>query len=187
MNWSKLWLLNVLSKQTTLFTVFLPLGLLVIAFYLIIAGQSILMPLAIAIFNWYLINAFAGAIQQLNILGWHPPRLLSFIAAFVILLLCLGGIVELIADNLALISAKSSSYQDGVETIIRKFFGHFPIKKIPTVFSPDDIMHYWGGGMITTVGSELTCYCGRQSDWGPLLHRRILVYGRSLRLKPSSS
>jgi AI-2 transport protein TqsA len=149
----------VLSNQTTLLTVFLSLGLLVIAFYLITAGQSILMPLAIAVFNWYLINAFAGAIQQLNILGWRPPRLLSFIAAFVILLLCLGGIVELIASNLTLISAKFPFYQDRFQEILSKFLGHFHIKKIPTIFSTQDIMRY-GAGIISTVGSKLTSTAG---------------------------
>jgi AI-2 transport protein TqsA len=149
----------MLSKQTNLLTVFLSLGLFVLAVYLIIAGQSILVPLAIAIFIWYLINAFAGTIQQLNILGWHPPRLLSFIAAFIVLLLCLGAIVELVANNLALISAKFPFYQDRFEEILSKFFGHFHIKKIPSVFSTDDIMHY-GAGMISTVGSELTSTAG---------------------------
>ena len=149
----------MLSKQTNLLTVFLSLGVLVIAVYLIIAGQSILMPLAIAIFIWYLINAFAGAIQRLSILGWHPPRLLSFIAAFVVLLLCLGFIVELIANNLALISVKFPFYQDRFEAIQSKFLGHFHIKKIPSVFSTDSIMQY-GAGMISTVGSELTSTAG---------------------------
>ena len=149
----------MLSKQTTLLTAFLSLGLLVIAFYLIIAGQSILMPLAIAIFNWYLINAFAGAIQQLNILGWHPPRLLSFVAAFVILLICLGAIVELIASNLALISVKFPFYQDRFQDILSKFLEHFHIKKIPSVFSTAEIMRY-GAGIISTIGSELTSTAG---------------------------
>ena len=149
----------MLSKQTTLLTAFLSLALLVIAFYLIIAGQSILMPLAIAIFNWYLINAFAGAIQRLNILGWRPPRLLSFIAAFVILLICLGAIVELIANNLALISVKFPFYQDRFQEILSKFLAHFHIKKIPTVFSTGEIMHY-GAGIISTIGSKLTSTAG---------------------------
>jgi predicted PurR-regulated permease PerM len=149
----------MLSKQTNLFTVFISLGVLVIAVYLITAGQSILMPLAIAIFIWYLINAFAGAIQRLTILGCHPPRLLSFIAAFVVLFLCLGFIVELIANNLALISAKFPFYQDRFDAIQSKFLGHFHIKKIPSIFSTDNIMHY-GAGMISTVGSELTSTAG---------------------------
>lgn len=117
------------------------------------------MPLAIAIFNWYLINAFAGAIQQLNILGWHPPRLLSFIAAFVILLICLGAIVELIATNLAIISAKFPFYQVRFQEILSKFLGHFHVKKIPSIFSTEDIMRY-SGGIISTVGSKLTSTAG---------------------------
>jgi AI-2 transport protein TqsA len=149
----------MLAKQTNLFTVFLSLGVLVIAVYLITAGQSILMPLAIAIFIWYLINAFAGAIQRLTILGWHPPRLLSFIAAFIVLFLCLSFIVELIANNLALISAKFPFYQDRFDAIQSKFLGHFHIKKVPSVFSTDNIMHY-GAGMISIVGSELTSTAG---------------------------
>lgn len=138
---------------------FLSLGLLVLVIFLIIVGQSILMPLATAIFIWYLINAFAGAIQQLTILGWHPPRLLSFITAFVVLLLCLGFIVELLANNLALISAKSPFYQDRFEAILSKFRGHLHMKKIPSVLSTDDMMRY-GAGMISTVGSELTATAG---------------------------
>lgn len=149
----------MLSKRTNLLTVFLSLGLLVLAVYLIRAGQSILMPLAIAIFIWYLINAFAGAIQQLNILGWHPPRLLSFITAFVVLLLCLGFIVELIANNVALIATKLPFYQDHFEVILNKFLGHFHIKRIPSVFNTDSIMQY-GASTISTAASELTATAG---------------------------
>ena len=42
--------------------------------YLLISGRNILIPIAIAIMAWYLVNAIARGIMRLSIRGVHPPR-----------------------------------------------------------------------------------------------------------------
>jgi len=149
----------MLNNQTNPLKIFLWFGLLVLVVYLIMVGQSILMPLVIAIFIWYLLNAFAGTIQKLNIFGWHPPRILSFVIAFIILLVLIGLLVELIAINVAQVATEIPIYQAKLQNIVNKVLKHFGLIKIPSFIKTDDIMHF-GTGIISTVASEITSAAG---------------------------
>ncbi|MDA2918344.1 AI-2E family transporter [Desulfobacterota bacterium AH_259_B03_O07] len=149
----------MLNNQTNPLKIFLWFGLLVLVVYLIMVGQSILMPLVIAIFIWYLLNAFAGTIQKLNIFGWHPPRILSFVIAFIILLVLIGLLVELIAINVAQVASEIPTYQAKFEDILNKVLKHLGLSKIPSVIKTDDIMHF-GTAIFSSIASEVTSIFG---------------------------
>ena len=49
-------------------------GIAALTIYLLISGRNILIPIAIAVMAWYLINAIARGIRRISIRGVRPPR-----------------------------------------------------------------------------------------------------------------
>src|SRR5689334_10435940 len=89
-------------------------GLTAFVVYLLIVGQSILLPFVIAVFVWYLINAFATLSDRLRV-GGHPlPAMLRFSAAVVILCVMTWVVVTIIIRNIGQVMAAAPTYQENL-------------------------------------------------------------------------
>src|SRR4051812_46183580 len=80
--------------------------------YVLVIAQGIIIPLVIAVFIWYLINAIARVLMN-----WHPrgitiPRPACFAAAMGVLLLGIYGIFAVIRQNVGLVIKAAPGYQD---------------------------------------------------------------------------
>ena len=71
-----------------------------LVFYLLVVGQSILLPLVIAIVFWYLINLLSDLFGKISVAGGPLSRTSRYILSFSTFIIIIWALVELIALNI---------------------------------------------------------------------------------------
>ncbi|TAL28751.1 MAG: AI-2E family transporter [Alphaproteobacteria bacterium] len=106
---------------------------LFLAVYVLSLGAHIFVPLVIAIFIWYLINAIARWLAGLGGFGIRIPRLFCFSLSIGLLLLGIYGIFELIKQNVTQVAAAAPHYQQNFEAIKPRVMEILGLDHIPTM------------------------------------------------------
>ena len=91
-----------------------------LTFVLLIQGRDLLIPIAVAIMIWYLLNALARGFHALPLGTRHLPNWVSMALAIVTVLIGLALVAELISGNISQVSAAAPSYQANIEILIAK-------------------------------------------------------------------
>ena len=91
--------------------------------YVLATGRDLLVPLAIAIIIWYLINALATAVGRLRLASWTPPGWLRLTASVAAVVLVLIGMAELISDSFVAVTEAAPRYQANIERLISRVAG----------------------------------------------------------------
>ena len=102
---------------------FLIAGLALISVVLLVYGAGILIPLAVAVLFWMFINALARMYQRLWSAYLGPLRFLALGLAFLTLLAASIGIGQIIAANVAEISARTPDFGRSVNILIDEVAG----------------------------------------------------------------
>ena len=68
--------------------------LVVLVFYLLVVGESLLLPLVIAIALWYLINTLAQSFHRIEVAGYRLPVLLCRTAAVFTFLFLIWALIR---------------------------------------------------------------------------------------------
>ena len=107
--------------------------MVMLTFYLLIAGQEVILPFVIALVFWYLINLLAKSYQRLEISGHNMPgwfcfalSLLSFVAMF-------WGTVKVISMNVDGVLEVAPTYQANLESKMNSLLAYFGIEQAPTI------------------------------------------------------
>lgn len=99
-------------------------GLIALVVYLMIVGTSILLPLVIATFICYLINALATASRKIRIFGRALPNGVRLAAAIVIILFFSWFVVNLVVKNINQVTAAVPGYQQNLQTLAERLGEH---------------------------------------------------------------
>lgn len=111
----------------------LTMFVVVLSFYVLHLGQSILLPLVIAGAIAYLINVFAYAISKIRLGGFQLPKLLTFVIAVLAILISLTFIVQLISNNVAQVIKQAPTYQANLEIRINTIYQILGLEQSPSV------------------------------------------------------
>ena len=87
---------------------------------LLVEGRDLLIPLAVAIVVWYVLNALANFYRRLCLGAWNPPGWLCMTASILTVLLALALAAEMIGGNVAAVSAAAPQYQVNLERLIAR-------------------------------------------------------------------
>lgn len=87
---------------------------------LLVEGRDLLIPIAVAIMIWYLMNALMRGFHALPLGGLRLPYWLSLLLAIATVLIGLSLIAKLVGDNIAEVSAAAPAYQANIEALIAK-------------------------------------------------------------------
>lgn len=87
---------------------------------LLVEGRDLLIPLAVAIVIWYVLNALANFYRRLGRGAWYPPGWLCMTASILTVLLALALFAEMISGNIAAVSAAAPQYQINLERLIAR-------------------------------------------------------------------
>ncbi|NKB48281.1 MAG: AI-2E family transporter [Alphaproteobacteria bacterium] len=111
-----------MSEQVSAKAVAFASSIIVVAltFVLLIQGRDLLIPIAVAVMIWYLLNALARAFHLIPLGSYHLPNWIAMTLAIITVLVGLGLIAELISDNIAQVSAAAPGYQANIEILIAK-------------------------------------------------------------------
>ena len=104
-------------------------GIAALMVYVRVTGSDLLIPLAIAIMIWYLINALSRTIEvRLKVPGW-----LALTLSITALVVALGLIVEMISGNIAAVREAAPTYQANIEKLVAQAVAIGGLKEMPTI------------------------------------------------------
>jgi AI-2 transport protein TqsA len=86
-------------------------GIIALTIYFLVVGESILMPLVLAIFIAYLIAALGHRIERLKLGSWHPPAWLGLTGAILIILAVIAVAVQIAAGSISAVIEAAPGYQ----------------------------------------------------------------------------
>ena len=105
------------------------LGIAALTTYVLVTGRDLLIPFAIAVMIWYVINALSRLIEtHLKFPGW-----LSLTASIVFFLVAVGLILEMISGNIASVRDAAPAYQANLEQLIERCLKLGGFEEMPTI------------------------------------------------------
>lgn len=113
----------------------LSFGAVVLAFSIFIYGKDVMIPLAIAVMVWYLIDAITSGFGRIELKGRHLPRWACFMSAIATFLLAIALLVELISGNIAAVQQAAPTYQQNFERLFEHIAQYFGYERPPEVAS----------------------------------------------------
>lgn len=125
-----------------------------LVFYLLVVGQTILLPLVIAIVFWYLINLLASGFGRIKMGGNPLPSAARYILSFLTFFAIIWGIVELIASNIAGVVRVAPEYQANLDTRWQSILSLLRIQQEPTLAQLTEVVDL--GQIITGLAASLT-------------------------------
>ena len=102
--------ISVPSSNTVVFAA--AIGLVALTVYLLVVGQSIFVPLVLAIFITYLLKALAHGFERVEIGGLRMPAWLALTVSILVLLFLITLLAQLVAGNINAIAAAAPEYQE---------------------------------------------------------------------------
>src|SRR5215471_2745818 len=100
-------------------------GLTALIVYLLIVGNTILLPLVIAVFVCYLINALAAVTRNIRIFGRSLPNSVRLTGAIVVILLVSWFVVNMVIGNINQVTAALPVYQQNLRLMAERFGQRF--------------------------------------------------------------
>lgn len=127
--------------------------------YILNVAAAIVVPLVMAVFIWYLINAIARGLGGLARFGVVLPRFACFSVAILLLLAGLWMIFELIRENVAQVAAAAPQYQETLNKALPKVLALLGLDHIPTV--PELLKHIELGAAIKAIAGAFAGLAGK--------------------------
>lgn len=137
------------------------LGFLVLCLvvYILHVGAPIMIPFAIAVCVWYLINAMARGLSRISVANNALPRFFCFLFAILFLVAGIWFIFEVISDNVAKVAAAAPIYQKNLELILPQVMALLHLEQEAVV---RELMQYLNlGAMIAIFAKMLTGIAGK--------------------------
>ena len=88
--------------------------LVVVIFYLLIVGESLLLPLVIAIALWYLINTLAAALGEVSVGRFSIPRPICLTLSILAFLTAIWAVINFLSASFDGVSEMAPIYQDNL-------------------------------------------------------------------------
>ncbi|MCF8475059.1 MAG: AI-2E family transporter [Emcibacter sp.] len=107
------------------------LGLISLIVYIMVIGRDLLVPFMIAIVIWYLINILSDYFHKITIGKWQIPRMISYIASLLTIILVLNFLIGMISNNIVEVKQAAPLYQENFVKLTTKIFNIIGIKDEP--------------------------------------------------------
>lgn len=85
---------------------------------LLVEGRDLLIPLAVAVMIWYLLNAIARFFHRVPVAGGRIPVWLGLTLAVITVIVALALVAEIISGNLADVARAAPAYQENFRGIV---------------------------------------------------------------------
>ena len=108
-------------------------GIAALTVYLLISGRSILIPIAIAVMAWYLINAIARGIRRISIRGVRPPRWAALALTVLVAVAAVMSLAEMMSGNFTAVVDAIPSYQVNLQRLIGEAAALFGLQDTPNL------------------------------------------------------
>ena len=109
---------------------------------LLVAGKNLLIPLAVAVMIWYILNALAKAIDRIHFGMLYLPGWLRMTLAILSVFLVIALLVEMISSNIAEVQQAAPGYQANLEKIVDRIAAAAGLKQAPSVAQLADQINF---------------------------------------------
>lgn len=146
----------------------------------LIAGAGILIPLAIAVMVWFLINALASGLGKLPLFGLRLRYPLAQLVAVVILAGGLWAAGKMIGENVASLSGNAAAYEAAFRRLVdglSKYLGHDLVREMDEMIAQISLAQ--------AIGALANAFTNIAADFGIIVVYVLflLVEQRSFRRK----
>lgn len=105
------------------------LAIAALTVYLLVTGRDLLIPFAIALMIWYLINALSRLFKRHErVPGWA-----ALACAILTILVALALIAQIISGNIQAVQEAAPSYQANIEKLLSAAMGVVGLETMPTI------------------------------------------------------
>lgn len=139
------------NKPLTITRVSAWLITIALAITLIVVGKRFLIPIFLALFIWYLVNAINDLLRRLPFLIRRAPQWLTLTFSFLFIGLALYVIGDMIADNINDFISTSGNYADRIDAQIAKFYEALRIGREPPTMNDLNITAQIGNNFLTLL------------------------------------
>jgi len=105
---------------------------------MLVLGKPLLLPFAVAIIIWYVIDALAASIRRLTIGQLQPFRHLGLLMAVLVIGLLISGLVSMIGDTVDQVQVAAPGYKANMQQILDRFSQLTGIEIAPAI-------QHWAG------------------------------------------
>lgn len=100
---------------------------------LLIVGKALLLPFAVAVILWYIIDALAASFRNIQVANVRPFARISLLMALLVIIVAGSGVVSMIGDTVEQVQLAAPDYQDNVAKILAKFSALTGIEAAPAI------------------------------------------------------
>ena len=119
------------SDNITVFA--LSAGIIALTVVLLILGRDIIMPLAIAVVIWYLINALSRLFSYIPIGNRRLPNWICLSISLITIIIVLVGLGNLIGNNINDVVDAAPTYQQNLNNLINKVSKIIGLSEVPSL------------------------------------------------------
>lgn len=145
-----------LSARPIYMSIALAVALMTIG--LLVAGKDLLIPLAVSVMIWYILNALAKAIDRIHFGMLRMPGWLRMTLAIISVFLAIALLVEMISNNISEVQQTAPSYQANLEKIIDRVAATLGFEQAPSVAQIIDQINF--GEAIRNFASAIASFAG---------------------------
>ena len=112
---------------------FFSLAIITLTIVGLVYGKALLVPFALAVMVWFLLNALAKFIERITFKKWIFPNWLSLSIALLTMLGLLAIVIEMISRNIGEVINTAPIYQKNIEALFKNFLQTFGLSKLPSM------------------------------------------------------
>ncbi len=139
-------------------TVSLAIVATVVGFYVLAVGKALLVPFAVAVMIWYVINALSRAYGHWLLRGQKATNWVTLCLALVTIFVVAGILVNMIQSNIAQVSAAVPAYRENLERIFHQFTVWTGLEQLPHIGQLTETIKL--GPAVSQLVSALTGFLG---------------------------
>ena len=112
---------------------FFSLAIITLTIVGLVYGKTLLVPFALAVMVWFLLNALAKFIERITFKKWIFPNWLSLSIALLTMLGLLAIVIEMISRNIGEVINTAPIYQKNIEALFKTFLQTFGLSNLPSM------------------------------------------------------
>lgn len=101
----------------------------------LVIGRSFLIPLAVSLIVWYLMNGLARVVRRLGFGRYDFPYWLCMVVAILLFVAFFVLVGNLVATNVGAVADSAPTYEQNLRSLMTKFSGLFGLEQVPTIDS----------------------------------------------------
>ncbi|PLX22049.1 AI-2E family transporter [Candidatus Parcubacteria bacterium] len=156
---------------------------LLVIFYILVLGKSLLLPLVIAAVLWYVIIAISSYLGKIKIADKKIPNFLSLTLAFFFIGLVLWVFGSILEFNIGKMIVRAPEYQEKVQALLASILTWVGVSELPSVSNIINAVSFSRLlSIMTDLLRNLTGYAGMTLIYLVLIFLEYKIFNKKIEL-----